>query len=69
MKKKVYMFKWKGRLGDWHESKIYVREYQCYKGAKDLNFRKDLEIKFFEAEVDWQEVENVYNKNTISGGK
>lgn len=65
-KKKVYMFKYKGWQDKWHDSKTYVRAYQCQKASEKHRGR---ELKFFEAEVDWQEVESVYNKNTISGGK
>ena len=69
MKNKVYRFEYIDKFGNLQKSKIYIRAYQCQKSAENINFRKDFDIKFFEAEVNWQEVENVYNKNIISGGK
>ena len=68
-KSKIYRFEYIDKFGNLQKSKTYVRAYQCQKSAENINFKKDFNIKFFEAEVDWQEVESVYNKNTISGGK
>ena len=69
MKNKIYRFEYIDKFGNLQKSKTYVRAYQCQKSAENIKLKKDFNIKFFEAEVDWQEVENVYNKNTISGGK
>lgn len=58
----VYMFRWRGWRDKWQYSKTYVRAYQCFKAAEGHGKR---EVEFYEAEVEWKQVESVYNKNTI----
>lgn len=54
-KQKVYRFEWLDISGNKKSSKVFMSKNQCYKRAE--TFGKN-GTKFFEAEVDWQEVES-----------
>ena len=66
-RKKVYMFKYQGYRDKWVMSKTYVSAYQCQKSADEL-IKKGIHVEFYEAELDWKCVEQVYNINTITEG-
>ena len=66
-RQKVYMFKYTGYRDNVITSKTYVSAYQCYKATEVLT-KKGIHVDFYEADLSWDWVDSIYNKNTIGEG-